>query len=274
MTRKRRPAHPRPPAAEAPPPEETDDAVEETPPGEAELRTLALDRLAQALHPELFMALQETLPEKDARWITLFAHAFDEAGELSPLLRLKPVSLNPVTFDLDGARTGAASTVERLTGIFNRFPARQNAWAARISFHVIAALGEDLCAALGRDGMGEVIGAVEGALLTPAVLLPSSLEEAPFPLEVERVRQRALVEAPAALARAWLGSQLEVAFPEEDDEELDHLVTEAMRGLDVQMGPAPAFSLEVRAADRPWLPISNVMDALRRRLGGGLRVMR
>ena len=81
-------------------------------------------------------------------------------------------------------------------------------------------------------------------------------------------------EAPAALARAWLGSQLQVAFPEEDDEELDHLVNEAMRGLEVRMGAVPAFSLEVRAGDRPWLPLAPVLDALKRRLGGGIRVLR
>ena len=139
MTRKRRPQTHRVNAA-TPPPPEAKEALEdtETPPGEAELRSLALDRLAKALDPELFMALQETLPEKDPRWITLFAQAFDEAGDLSPLLRLKPVSLNPVMFDLDGVKTAAAPTVHKLTGIFNRFPARQNAWGIFIKRYFLS----------------------------------------------------------------------------------------------------------------------------------------
>jgi len=243
-------------------------------PDEAQLRSLALDRLAQALHPELFMALQENLPENDPRWITLFAHAFDEHGTLSPLLALKPASLKPVTFDVGGHKLSALETVHRLTRVFNGFPARQNAWAARISFHVINALGEELCAALGRDGMGEVIGTVEGSVLTAGHLMPTSLEDGPLPLDVPRIKESALVEAPLALCRAWLGAHLQVAFPGEDDEELDRIVTEATTGLEVEMGPAPGFSLQVRAGDRPWLPVTQVLEALKRRLSGGLRVLR
>jgi hypothetical protein len=187
---------------------------------------------------------------------------------------MKPASLKPVTFDVGGKSLSAAEMAHTLTALFNGFPARQNAWAARISFHVIAALGEELCAALGRDGMGEVIGAVEGSVLTPGHLIPSSWESGPLPLNVAAIPARARAEAPLALCRAWLGAQLQVAFPGEDDEELDRVVTEATTGLEVQLGDAPVYALQVRAGDRPWLPVTQVLDALKRRLAGGLRVLR
>lgn len=259
-----------PAAATAPAAADDDDA----PPQEAELRAVVLDRLAQAVHPELFLALQEQWPEADARWITLFAHAFDQQDEVSPLLRLHPVALNPVRFELAGQRLEAPAFCTRLGEVFARFPLLRREWEARLSFHVITALGEALCAALGREGMGEVIGAVEAQVSTRAHQVPMDVEPTPLPLDVAQVARLALAAAPQSRARVWLGARLEVLFPGEDDEELDHLVTESLRALEVRMGPAPEFAVEVCAPGRPWLPIQDVLDALQRRLRGGLRVLR
>ncbi len=283
MTRRKKPGGPKPvPARAAPPPRSgvtaaapaLDEDGEEAPPPEAELRAVVLDRLAQAVHPELFLALQEHLPEPDPRWITLFAHAFDNTDTVSPLLRLSPVALNPVRFSWNGTTLPAAQVVAHLGEVFSSFPLRRREWEARLSFHTIQALGEALCAALGREGMGEVIGAVEASLTRPHHQVPVDAGDAPLPLDTAAVGRLALEHAPNARARVWLGARLEVAFPGEDDEELDHLVTESLRALEVRMGPAPAFAVEVCAPGRPWLPIQDVLDALQRRLRGGLRVLR
>ncbi|MEW5853446.1 MAG: hypothetical protein AB2A00_32015 [Myxococcota bacterium] len=285
MTRKRnhRPPGPdRPPAPDRPksaPPSAPDDddkglGEEEREPTVPEMAQLALDRLAKVMDPEAFLALQDTIPQHDPRWLNLFAHAFDEQGELSPLLAVKPVSLRPVVFEIDGQRGGAGWLVDTLVAAFAEFPEHVGRWQAAISYRVIHALGETRCVVLGRGGMGDVVGAVETALTTRASQVPLSLSPQPIPLDAARLEAEVENAFPLALARSRLGSTLQRAFPNEDDDELDTLITEATGALEVRAGPPPEFNVEVRAGDRPWLPLQNVADALKRKLGGGLRVLR
>lgn len=262
------------PTAKAPPPPEDDDEDEGAPPpGEADLTRLALDRLAQRAHPELFMALQENIPDADTRWLTLFAYAFDDEEKMSPLLGLEPVSLNPPMFALGGGKGNAKWLVDQLVAIFGAFPARLDSWQAALSFHVITSLGEQRCIALGRGGMGEVVGVVETALASPATRIPQDASLAALPLDAARAQSLANSAFAGCLARARLGAELQRSFPNVDDEELDTLVGSAVQGLEFQTGAAPDFVVEARAPERPWLPLSAVADALRRKLAGGLRII-
>jgi len=272
MTRKRPRQDPRP-AAPARHQEETEE--EPAPPDEAELTRLALDRLAKSTHPELFLALQEQLPETDTRWLNIFAYAFDDQGTMSPLLQLQPVNLNPLTFDLGGGERGGSKwIVERLVELFATHPWRLSAWQARVSFHVVQALGEARCMALGREGMGEVVGAVEEKLMRAEFRVPARGSLEPFELDASVIPGLVDADFPSSLARARLGTQLQRQFPNEDDEHLDTMVTEAVKGLQFQVGVAPEFAVEARVVDKPWVPLSSVMDVLKRRLMGGLRVLK
>ncbi|MBI5495597.1 MAG: hypothetical protein HY904_11285 [Deltaproteobacteria bacterium] len=268
MSRRKRRDHPdRSPPTDAPP------AAAEPAAGPG-LAELALDRLAARVHPELFLALQAQLPEGDARWLTLFAHGFDDEGNMSPLLGLQPVALHPVAFELGGGRLDGPATVLRLVDVFTAQPRRLAGWQARVTFAVVTALGPHRCDALGRDGMGEVIGAVEQQLAAPGFLLPMGTDTAPLPLDAAAVAREVEAAFPGALARARLGEALQLAFPDEDDETLDELVAESLRALQVRVAPAPPYAVEVAAAGREWLPLQAVLDALKRRLTGGLRVLR
>lgn len=256
-------------AGSAVPPQKLEEEAEE-----AELQQLALDRLAAAVHPELFMALQESLPAGDPRWVMIFAHAFTESGELSPLLKAAPTSLKPLKFRLESDEGDAAWMVGQLTQAFFRFPVRLEEWRARVSHAAVTALGEERCAALGRGGMSDVVGAVDEALQATLPQVPDRREPLPLALDVAALTHAVDAAFPVALGRVRIGVQLQQAFPREDDEELDALITDATRGLEMRAGPAPEFAVEVRAGDRPWLPLQNVVDALKRKLAGGLRVLR
>jgi hypothetical protein len=261
-----------PPAAQQEEPAPDDEADEAT--EEAELQALALDRLAKAVHPELFMALQDNLPAGDPRWVLLFAHAFSEDGTLSPLLLHKPISLNPVRFRVENQEGDTTWLVKQLVNAFFLFPVRLDAWRARLSHAVVVELGADRCALLGRGGMSDVVAAVDAALEGALPQVASVLNPPEVPLDLSGVKRRVETAFPAALGRVRIGLQLQQAFPKEDDEELDHLITQATQGLEFQAGPAPDYAVEVRAPDRPWLPVQNVVDALSRKLAGGFRVLR
>lgn len=242
-------------------------------PTAADIHATALDRLAAVVHPELLLALQEYLPARDPAWVTLFAHAFDEDNKPSALLLTPPVSLNPPRFAVGSDVGDAKWVVSQLCRVFSAFPQRVGSWQARVSYQTIAELGEARCAALGRLGMGEVVGAVEAELHSQLPQVPTNDATTPFPVDRNAVAQAVDVHFAPCLARARVGAALEEAFPHEDDEELDRLVNDATGGLQMRAGPEPAFEVEVCAPGRPWLPLHNVTDALKRRLSTGFRVL-
>lgn len=239
-----------------------------------DLAGVVMEQLAEKVHPELVLAIQERANAKDPRWLALVSLSVDAAGNVHPLLGVQPVSLNPVRFEVAGESGPASWLVERLLAAFGAFPAQVAAWQARLTHACVVALGEERCAALSRAGMGELIGAVEEALAQPGTLAPASLNPQPLSLPRERIEQLVEERWPLALARTRLISALEAELPNVEEDEIEELAREGTRELTARVGTPPDFPVEIRAGDRPWLPLSALQDALKRRLSGGLRVLR
>ena len=85
-------AGPRPqprPASAAPPRRQHPQAETHEP----DLAALAMEHLAQKVHPELVLAIQERANAKDPAWLTLVSLAVDATGVVHPLLAVQPGSL-------------------------------------------------------------------------------------------------------------------------------------------------------------------------------------
>jgi len=102
----------------------------------------------------------------------------------------------------------------------------------------------------------------------------TSVEPKALPLDEARVRSATADVFPSVLARVRLWTSLAEAASMANEEEAEDLVEGALAGLEVRVGEGPGLPVEVRAGERPWLPLDDLAQALKRKLKGGLKVLR